>query len=157
PDNYSPLAMRVIGYLQHRASVMRYEVERSRAAEHDSALLAEIVASSEDAIITKTLDGYVRTWNAAAERIFGYTTAEAVGQPITLSVPPEVYEEKKGILARLRRGERMEHFETMRVTKDGRRIHVSLSVSPVRNERGEIIAAAKTARDISQRKEVEET
>jgi PAS domain S-box-containing protein len=156
PGNYSEQALRVIGYLQHRASALRHTIDEYHAAEHDSALLAAVVESSEDAIVTKTLDGHIRTWNTSAERIFGYTAAEAVGKPITLIIPPDLYGEEQSILARLRRAERIEHFETERVTKDGRRIHVSLSVSPIRNARGEVVGAAKTARDISARKQAQE-
>jgi PAS domain S-box-containing protein len=156
PGNYSEQALRVIGYLQHRASALRHTIDEYHAAEHDAALLAAVVESSEDAIVTKSLDAQIRTWNAAAERIFGYTSAEAVGKPITLIIPPDLYDEEQSILSRLRRGERIEHFETERVTKDGRRIHVSLSVSPIRNARGEVVGAAKTARDVSARRRAQE-
>ena len=115
--------------------VFRDITERKRA-EEARARLAAIVESSDDAIVSKTLDGVIRSWNAGAERIFGYTAAEAVGQPITLIIPPERLDEEPAILARLRRGERVEHFETVRVAKDGRRIDISLTVSPVRDADG---------------------
>jgi PAS domain S-box-containing protein len=156
PGNYPAHALRVIGHLQHRASAMRHAVERCQSAEQDAALLAAIVECSEDAIVTKTMDGNIHTWNAAAERIFGYTAEEAIGQPMTLIIPPDLYAEEEFILAALRRGKRIEHFETERLSKDGRLIHVSVSVSPVRNTRGEITAAANTSRDISERKLAEE-
>jgi PAS domain S-box-containing protein len=122
----------------------------------DLALLAAIVESSDDAIISKTLNGRILTWNAGATRVFGYSPEEAIGQPITLIVPPELHEEERHILEQLRRGERLDHFETTRVTKDGRRIPISLSVSPVRDASGVIVAASKVARDISERKRVEQ-
>ncbi len=120
------------------------------------ALLAAIVASSDDAIVSKTLEGRILSWNAGAERIFGYTAAEAIGQPITIIIPPEHLAEEKRILDQVRHGNRVDHFDTIRVTKDGRRIPISLTVSPVRNSRGVIIGASKVARDISERKRAEQ-
>ena len=117
----------------------------------ERSLLAAIVESSDDAIISKTLDGEILTWNAGAARLFGYSGAEVIGKPVTLLIPPELHGEEGEILAKLRRGERVDHFETTRVSKDGQRIPISLSVSPVRNERGEIVAASKIARNISER------
>lgn len=128
------------------------ERERNLAAQ---AFLGAIVESSDDAIISKTLDGTILTWNAGAERLFGYTAEEVIGHPILILIPPERHAEERDLLDRLRRAERIEHFETVRVAKDGRRIHVSLSVSPVRDSSGAIIGASKVARDITQRKEVE--
>jgi PAS domain S-box-containing protein len=129
--------------------------ERERLFQ-EQAYIAAIVASSDDAIISKTLDGVIRTWNEGAERIFGYSAAEAVGRPITLLIPPERLDEEPALLDRLRRGERIEHFETIRITKDGQRIHVSLTVSPVRDSKGNVVGASKVARDITQRKQAEE-
>lgn len=120
------------------------------------ALLAAIVESSDDAIVSKTLDGRIRSWNAGAMRLFGYTPEEVIGKPITIIIPAELHEEEHGILEKLQRGERLDHFETTRVTKDGRRIPVSLSVSPVRDSRGVVIGASKVARDISERKRAEQ-
>jgi PAS domain S-box-containing protein len=114
--------------------------------------LAAIVDSSDDAIVGKTLDSVIRSWNAAATRIFGYERAEAIGRTIYLIMPPERYDEEPRIIERLRRGERIEHFETVRLRKDGTRIEVSLSVSPIRDGNGRIIGAAKIARDISEAK-----
>lgn len=116
------------------------------------ALLAAIVESSDDAIVSKTLDGRIQSWNAGAERIFGYTAAEAIGQPITIIIPPELRDEERHILDQLRQGKRIDHFDTIRITKDGRRISISLTVSPVRDSRGVIVGASKVARDVTERK-----
>ena len=117
--------------------------------------LAAIVESSDDAIISKTLEGEIRSWNLGAQRIFGWSAAEAVGHSITLIIPPDRLAEEQHILDTLKRGERIEHFETTRVRKDGRHIEVSLTVSPVRNSAGVVIGASKIARDITDRKEAE--
>jgi two-component system CheB/CheR fusion protein len=121
-----------------------------------AARLAAIVESSHDAIISKTLEGIIRTWNTAAERLFGYTAEEAVGKPITLLIPPDRLDEEKTILARLSRGERIEHYETVRRAKDGRLIDLSLTISPIRDAQGRIIGASKIARDITERKRADE-
>lgn len=134
--------------------VFRDISERKRADE-TRALLAAIVESSEDAIVSKTLDGVIRSWNAGAERLFGYTAGEAVGRSITLIIPPERLDEEHEILARIRSGERVEHFETVRVTKQGRRVDISLTISPVRDGAGRVIGASKIARDITERKRAE--
>lgn len=118
--------------------------------------LASIVASSDDAIISKTLDGVITSWNLGAEQIFGYTADEAIGQSITILFPPEHIDEELEIVARIRRGERVTHYETKRCHKDGTVLDISLSVSPLVNERGEIVGASKIARDITQRKRNEE-
>src|SRR5688572_20752525 len=120
------------------------------------ARLAAIVDSSDDAIVSKTLDGVITSWNPGAERIFGYTAAEAIGQHIFLIIPDDRRAEEEDVLARLRRGERIDHFETLRRTKDGRTIPISLTVSPVTDERGNIIGASKVARDISERVQAQE-
>ena len=114
--------------------------------------LAAIIDSSDDAIVSKTLQGVITSWNGAAERMFGYTAAEAVGQNITLIIPPERKAEEDEVLARLRRGQKIDHFETVRRAKDGREVHISLSVSPIRNAAGEIIGASKVARDITEQR-----
>jgi PAS domain S-box-containing protein len=119
--------------------------------------LAAIVASSDDAIISKTLDGIIVTWNESATRIFGYTPEEVIGKPVTILIPPDRLDEEPNILARLRRGERVDHFETLRVSKDGRLLPISLTISPVRNAAGDIVGASKIARDISQQKQAVET
>ena len=120
------------------------------------ALLAAIVESSDDAIVSKTLEGQILSWNSGASRIFGYSAEEVIGKPITIIIPPELHEEERRILAQVRGGERLDHFDTIRVTKDGRRIPISLTVSPIRDPSGMIVGASKVARDISERKRVEE-
>ena len=120
------------------------------------ALLAAIVEGSDDAIISKTLDGVVTSWNAGAQRIFGYRPDEMIGQSILKLIPPELHSEENDILGRLRRGDRIEHFDTVRVAKDGRRIDISLTISPLRNRTGAIIGASKIARDVTERKRAEE-
>jgi PAS domain S-box-containing protein len=122
--------------------------DRTRAAEAQ-AYLAAVVESSDDAVVTKTLDGIITSWNPGAERLFGYTRAEAVGQPITLLIPPDRQDEERRVLECLRRGERIEPFDTVRVAKSGRSIDVSLRISPIRDHSGRIIGASKLARDIT--------
>jgi PAS domain S-box-containing protein len=119
------------------------------------ARLAAIVDSSDDAIVSKTLNGVITTWNRAAERMFGYTAAEAVGRHITLIIPAERHAEEDDVLARIGRGEMVDHFETVRQTKDGRRLIISLTVSPIRDARGAIVGASKIARDITDLKRAE--
>ncbi|MGH8301210.1 MAG: PAS domain S-box protein, partial [Steroidobacteraceae bacterium] len=128
------------------------DVSGRERAEHERAWLAAIIESSDDAIASKTLDGIVTSWNPAATHLFGYQPAEIIGKPITTVIPPELHSEEAEILARLRRGERIEHYETVRVAKDGRHIDISLTISPVRGQDGTIIGASKIARDITQRK-----
>lgn len=118
-------------------------------------LLAAIVASSDDAIVSKTLDGRITSWNKGAERLFGYSAPEAIGELIHLIVPPEGREEVSRILDRIRHGERIDHLEVVRVRKDGRRLTVSITVSPVHDRHGVVIGASKTARDITTRKQWE--
>lgn len=135
-----------------RARERQYELRDQVEAQ---ALLAAIIQSSDDAIVSKSLDGIILSWNAGAERVFGYPAEEAIDQPITLIIPPELHQEEKKILERLRNGQRIDHFETVRVAKDGRRLDVSLSISPVRDRSGRIIGASKVARDITDRKRAE--
>jgi PAS domain S-box-containing protein len=132
------------------------EDEARRLTDEVQARLAAIIESSDDAIISKTLDGVIRTWNTGAERLFGYRAEEAVGRPITLIIPADRLSEERDILGRLSRGERIEHFETIRMGKDGRHIHISLTVSPIRDAEGRIIGASKVARDITDRIEAVE-
>ncbi|AEV96593.1 PAS/PAC sensor signal transduction histidine kinase [Niastella koreensis GR20-10] len=117
---------------------------------------AAIVESSDDAIISKTLESIVTSWNKSAERIFGYTAQEMIGVSITKIVPPDRLDEEPEILERLKRGERIDHFETKRLTKDGRLLDISLSISPVKNSKGVIIGASKIARDITAHKKAEQ-
>ncbi|HEY3066055.1 MAG TPA: PAS domain S-box protein [Methylomirabilota bacterium] len=127
------------------------ESERRRGDELAAARLAAIVDSSDDAIVSKTLDGVVTSWNAGAERIFGWTAAEAVGRHITFIIPKERHAEENDVLARIMRGEVLDHFETVRVAKDGRLLNISLTVSPVRDSAGRIVGASKIARDVTER------
>src|SRR5207237_1366352 len=115
-------------------------------------VLRSIVENSDDAIITKNLYGIISSWNKSAERIFGYKGGEVIGKHITILIPPERHEEEPGILARIRRGERVDHYETVRQRKDGTLINVSLTVSPIKDAGGRIVGAAKIARDITERK-----
>ena len=134
----------------HSAAPARSDPEDTGSAD---ALLAAIVESSDDAIVSKSLDGRIISWNGGAARLFGYAAEEAIGKPITLIIPPDLHAEERQILDKIRRGERIDHFETLRITKSGRMIPISLTVSPVRNARGEVIGASKVARDISLQRE----
>jgi PAS domain S-box-containing protein len=118
--------------------------------------LSAIVESSDDAIISKDLNGFIQSWNAGAQRLFGYTAEQAVGRHISFLIPAERADEEERILARLRAGERVYHFDTVRVRSDGQPVHVSLTISPIRDEAGRIIGASKIARDITDRKLAEE-
>jgi PAS domain S-box-containing protein len=117
--------------------------------------LASIVESSDDAIISKDLNGIMMSWNPGAERMFGYTAEEVIGKPVMILIPPDRHDEEVFILERIRAGEKIEHYETVRQRKDGTSIEISLSVSPMRDELGTIIGASKIARDITQRKQIE--
>jgi PAS domain S-box-containing protein len=125
-------------------------MKRMKAAERN-ALLAAIVESSDDAIVSKSLDGTVRSWNHAAERMFGYTAAEAIGRNITLIIPADRLSEENEILTKIRSGQKIDHFVTVRQAKDGSLLNISLTVSPIRDASGAIIGASKVARDISGR------
>ena len=129
--------------------------EARRLAERDAQQLAAIVESSEDAIVSKDLDGVIQTWNDGAERLFGYERDEVIGQPITLLIPADRQNEEPGILAKIRAGERVDHFETIRRRKDGSLLDISLTISPIRDRAGRIVGASKIARDITERKRVE--
>ena len=127
------------------------DITQRLRAEREHAHLAAIVTSSSDAIVSKTLDGVITSWNATAERMFGYSAAEAIGQSITMIIPPDRLDEEREFLRRLRAGERIENFTTLRVRKDGHHISVALTISPIRDSSGRIIGASKTARDITER------
>jgi PAS domain S-box-containing protein len=131
------------------------DVSERKRTELARAHLAAIVESSDDAIISKTLQSIILSWNRGAERIFKYSAEEAIGRPITMLLPPERQDEEQLILGRIISGERIEHFETVRLTKDGRRIDISLSISPIRDARGQIIGASKIARDVTARRRLE--
>ena len=144
------------GKLERFISVVEDITER-RKAEEAQFRLGAIVESSDDAIVSKKLDGVITSWNAAATRIFGFTAEEAIGRSITIIIPPDLQGEEATILSRLRRGERIEHYETVRVTKAGRKLNVSLTISPLRDSKGHIIGASKVARDITDRKQGEQS
>jgi PAS domain S-box-containing protein len=131
------------------------DITERKQAELATASLAAIVDSSEDAIVSKNLDGIINTWNKGAERMFGYTFEEAVGKHITLIIPSDRQDEENDILRRLKRGERIEHFETVRQRKDGTTFDISVTISPIKDSSGRIIGASKVARDISQRKKLD--
>jgi PAS domain S-box-containing protein len=117
--------------------------------------LASIIESSDDVIVSKTLEGVITSWNPAAERILGYTEAEAIGQNIRLIIPHDRWAEEEDVLARIGRGQRVDHFETVRRAKDGRMLNISLTVSPIKDRNGKIVGASKVARDITDRKRAE--
>jgi PAS domain S-box-containing protein len=129
--------------------------ERKRAGDARERLAA-VVDSSDDAIIAKTLDGTIIAWNSGAEKVFGYSAAEAVGKPILMLLPPERTSEEADILARIRQGESVQHFETVRIRKDSQRIEVSVTISPIRDSSGAIVGVSKIARDITERKRAEQ-
>ena len=131
------------------------DVTDLKQAEQASQRLAAIVESSGDAIVSKDLNGVIASWNQGAERLFGYTAEETIGKPVTLLIPPERHDEEQSILERIRRGESIEHFETVRRRKDGSLLDISLTVSPIRDTKGNIVGASKIARDITRRKRVE--
>jgi PAS domain S-box-containing protein len=132
------------------------DISERKQAERIRSLLAEVVASSDDAIVTKTLDGIITSWNQGAQRMFGYVADEVIGQPVTLLIPPDHLDEEPAILERLRRGERIEHYETIRRRKDGTLLNVSLSVSPMRDVNGTVVGASKIARDVTHQKRAEQ-
>jgi len=132
------------------------EILQRGRAEDDVRRLAAIIENSDDAVISKNLDGVITSWNGGAERLFGYTAEEAIGRPVTMLMPPERIDEEPGILARIRRGERIDHYDTVRRHKDGSPIDISLTVSPIKDADGRIIGASKIARDISERKRAEQ-
>jgi PAS domain S-box-containing protein len=139
------------------------DVALQREVEHDKAsrlitarFLAAIVESSNDAIISKSLDGIIQSWNAAAERLFGYTSEQAVGKHISLIIPPERIAEEDHIIASLRAGQRIEHFETERMRSDGQRILVSLTISPIKDETGAVVGASKIVRDVTKQRQAEQ-
>ena len=132
-------------------------IEREKAGQlHTARLLAAIVESSNDAIISKSLDGTIQSWNAAAERLFGFTAEEAVGRHISIVIPPERIAEEERIIARLRAGQRVEQFETERFRSDGKRIIVALTISPIRDDAGNVVGASKIVRDVTERKRLED-
>jgi PAS domain S-box-containing protein len=144
-------ANRIIG-----ASHVARNITERRRLEQRSEHLAAIVESADDAIISKTLDGTILTWNRGAERVYGYNPAEITGRPMTILLPEDRPDEETEILQRIRRGDRVEHFETVRKRKDGERIDVSLTISPIRDSRGNITGASHVARNVTERKQLED-
>jgi PAS domain S-box-containing protein len=142
--------------VEQRTAALQSEVAVRKRTEEMRERLAAIVDSSDDAIISKRLDGTISAWNGGAEKIFGYSASEAVGKPMRMLLPPERIDEEADILARMRRGESIQHFETVRVRKDGTRIDVSVTVSPIRDGNGAVVGASNVARDITERKLKEE-
>ena len=134
---------------------MIYDITDQKVAFDSKSRLAAIVESSSDAMITKAIDGTISTWNPGAERMYGYSAEEIIGQPITVLIPPDKHDEEDEIVLKLERGERIEQFETIRIRKSGRRILVSLTISPIKDEQGQVVAAATTARDITAQKQAE--
>jgi PAS domain S-box-containing protein len=132
------------------------DISERRQAEETRSRLAEIVDSSDDAIVSETLDGVITSWNPAAQKIFGYTAAEAIGRHISLIVPEEQRGEQDDVLARLRRGEKVDNFQTERRARDGRRLAISLTVSPIRDAEGTVVAASQIARDVTDRVQAEQ-
>jgi PAS domain S-box-containing protein len=142
--------------IKERPQRLQADVRDAQPGHEAAAFLAAIVESSDDAIISKSLQGIITTWNLSAERLFGYTAAEAVGRPVTMLIPEDRLGEEPAILARINAGERVDHFETIRRRKDGTFIDISLTISPIRSSDGTIIGASKIARDISERKRAAE-
>jgi PAS domain S-box-containing protein len=155
PSSDEPDLRKIVSALGKEIQDLERKLAGYQQMQRASAHLAAIVESSDDAIVSKTLDGRIESWNAAAERLFGHSAAEAIGRSITLIIPPELLAEEARILDTIKRGERVEHFETVRMAKDGRRIDVSLSISPIRDASGSLIGASKIARDITERRRTE--
>jgi two-component system sensor histidine kinase/response regulator len=140
-----------------RTAELTRSIDELERAEVARACLATLVESSRDAIVGKDLDGVITSWNSGAERIFGYTAAEAVGRPITLIVPSDRRDEEKAILEQIRLGETVDHHESVRLTRDGRSIDVSLTISPIKVRSGRIVGISKIARDITDQKQTRES
>ncbi|HYD83136.1 MAG TPA: PAS domain S-box protein, partial [Opitutus sp.] len=136
------------------ASKVARDISGQKRSNRADVLLAAIVSSSDDAIVSKNLDGIITSWNQGAERLFGYTPEEAIGRPVLMLVPADRKDEEPRILERMRRGERVDHFETVRVRKNGEHFHVSLTISPLRDANGIIVGASKIARDITELKRI---
>ena len=148
--------LRRVAEWQQRAQSAETQLQDFQHARQAALRLAAIVQSSDDAIVSKDLNGMITSWNPAAERIFGWKAEEIIGKSVLTIIPPELHQDEDMILAKIRRGERIEHFETVRLRKDGTRVNVSLTISPIRNGGGKVVGASKIARDISDRKRAEE-
>ncbi len=134
---------------------IRADITERKREEEIRGRLAAVVESSDDAIISKSLDGTITSWNPGAVKLFGYSSVEAVGKSMRMLVPPERANEETDILARIARGEAVDHFETVRVRKDGRKINISATISPIKNSQGAVVGASKIARDMTERKRAE--
>src|SRR5262245_12075427 len=145
----SLLLVAVVAALNWALETFLIEVEQRRNGNLAKARLAAIVESSEDAMVTKDLDGVITSWNTGAERLFGYSADEAIGKPVSILIPSNRVDEEPAILRRIRSGERVDHYETVRRRKDGSLIDISLTVSPLRDATGQIVGASKVARDIT--------
>ena len=155
PHSPAEHELRALDVLARQAAdlIERVQVETTlRESEQRLRWIGSVVESSDDAIISKNLDGIITSWNRGAERLFGYTAEEAIGQPVTIIIPQDRLDEEREILARIRRGERIDHFETVRQRKHGGLVSISLTVSPVKNAEGSIVGASKVARDITEQK-----
>src|SRR6185312_1335793 len=137
------------------ASKIARDISDQKLAEEKQATLAAIVSSSDDAIISKTLFGIITSWNQAANKMFGYTEAEVIGKHISIIIPPDRMDEETMIIENIRCGKKIKHFETVRIAKDGRKLNISLTVSPIRDKAGKIIGASKIARDITEKMQIE--
>jgi PAS domain S-box-containing protein len=150
----------VLKLADHPATAQAQAPDRPRPARRRENLAAHhyraIIESSDDAILSKNLDGLILSWNRGAERLFGFTSEEAVGRPVTIVIPLDRRDEEPAILEKIHRGERIEHFETVRQRKDGSLVDISLTISPIRNARGKIVGASKIARDITELKKARE-
>jgi PAS domain S-box-containing protein len=135
---------------------MLVDLSDRKSNEHAIQRLAAIVESSDDAILTKDLNGIITSWNTGAQRLFGYTAEEAIGKSVTMLIPMDRQDEEPRILSRIRSGERVDHYETIRRRKDGSLVEISISVSPLKNSEGTIVGASKIARDITDRKRAQE-
>jgi PAS domain S-box-containing protein len=153
------LARQVQGLLEQRKAISGLELAlaSSKGTEQRLAEAAAIVESSDDAILSKDLNGIITSWNPGATKVFGYSAEEMIGVSILKLIPEELHSDEAVIIGKIRAGERVEHFETVRLTKSGQRLNVSLSVSPVKDDRGKVIGASKILRDISERKRIEES
>jgi PAS domain S-box-containing protein len=141
--------------VDERTSELERQIQERRKGEEAAAFLAQVVRSTNDPVVTKTLDGVITSWNAAAERVFGYRPDEVIGRPITILIPEERLSEERMILSKIARGEMLESFETVRRRKDGTLVDLSVTISPVRDPEGRVIGASKVARDIRERKRAE--
>jgi PAS domain S-box-containing protein len=153
-----PIELKILAQKQfdtHRFTVFIRDISVRKQTEEFKSLLAAIVQSSDDAIISKTLDGTINSWNKGAQALYGYTPDEIIGKNVRMLIPPELQAEEDYILGQLRQGITIDHYETVRMHKDGHRIDVSLNVSPIKDANGKVIGASKTARDITERKKAE--